>query len=157
MERHFTATTYIFHEGKVLLHLHPKLQKWLPPGGHIEANETPPEAAIRETREETGLDIVFIEQENIWLHSANAVSFVRPFCCLLESIPLNKMVPAHEHMDMIYLAKPSATTDLSTAQSHGFFWFGPHDLPSIKEELLPDTKSTLEYLFSSVFSSVTVN
>jgi 8-oxo-dGTP pyrophosphatase MutT (NUDIX family) len=51
MERHFTTSVYILHEGKVLLLFHPKLQKWLPPGGHIEKDESPPEAAKREVME----------------------------------------------------------------------------------------------------------
>ena len=34
-----------------------KLNKWLQPGGHIEGLETPIETAIRETKEETGVDI----------------------------------------------------------------------------------------------------
>lgn len=106
MERHFTATTYIIHEEEVLLLFHPKLQKWLPPGGHIEPNETPPDAARREVREETGLEIAFIEDENIWVKRWNAQSFERPYLCLKEYVPPHKEKPAHEHLDLIYLAKP---------------------------------------------------
>ena len=62
MERQFTATLYIFFEGKTLLHCHPKLGKWVPPGGHLEPNETPPEAAIREAKEETGLDVAILNK-----------------------------------------------------------------------------------------------
>ncbi len=106
MERQFTATVYIFHEKKVLLHKHEKLGKWLPPGGHIEANETPPEAARREVFEETGLEITFLEQENLKISAYNGVSFERPFLCLLENIPAHNDQPAHQHMDFIYLATP---------------------------------------------------
>ena len=45
--RQFTTSVYILEEQKVLLIFHKKLQKWLPPGGHIEPNEAPPEAARR--------------------------------------------------------------------------------------------------------------
>ena len=37
-----------------------KLNKWLQPGGHIEYTETPAETAIRETKEETGIDIQIV-------------------------------------------------------------------------------------------------
>lgn len=144
MERHFTATAYIFHEDKVLLHFHKKIKKWLPPGGHIEANETPPEAARREAKEETGLDIAFIEQENIKIKAPQAISFERPFFCLLESIPAHGEVPSHEHMDMIYIAQPLAGADLSIAEKNGFRWFTYEELSSIEIDLLPDTKQLIE-------------
>ena len=46
------VTGYIFDEnGRQLLIHHNKLNMWLPPGGHIEANETPDEALVREIKE----------------------------------------------------------------------------------------------------------
>jgi 8-oxo-dGTP pyrophosphatase MutT (NUDIX family) len=41
--------------GRVLLHRHKRLGRWLQPGGHLDPGELPAEAARRETREETGL------------------------------------------------------------------------------------------------------
>jgi 8-oxo-dGTP pyrophosphatase MutT (NUDIX family) len=55
--RHFTVAVFVVWEGKVLLHLHRKLGMWLPPGGHIEKNELPNEAAVREVLEETGIRV----------------------------------------------------------------------------------------------------
>ncbi|HSX10850.1 MAG TPA: NUDIX domain-containing protein [Chlamydiales bacterium] len=136
MDRQFTATVYIFHQNKVLLHRHAKLGKWLPPGGHIEPNETPPEAARREVREETGLEIQFIEQENLQVAHPNAVSFERPFFCLLENVPAYKDKPMHQHMDFIYLA----TSTTSTVRD-GFQWFSYEELPH--SELLPDVEQLL--------------
>lgn len=45
----------VVENGKVLLRYHPKLGKWLPPGGHIQPGETPDETLRREFLEETGL------------------------------------------------------------------------------------------------------
>jgi 8-oxo-dGTP pyrophosphatase MutT (NUDIX family) len=39
----------------VLLHRHKRLGLWLQPGGHLEQDEEPVDAAWRELREETGL------------------------------------------------------------------------------------------------------
>ena len=55
-----TASAFVFHKNKVLLIHHKKFDKWLPPGGHIDPNETPDQAAIREVKEETGLSIEII-------------------------------------------------------------------------------------------------
>jgi len=106
MDKEFTASTYIIHEKKVLLIFHEKFQKWLPPGGHVEMNETPAEAAKREVREETGIEIEFIRQENLWLNYSHAASFDRPYLCLLENVPAYKDKPAHQHIDFVYIAKP---------------------------------------------------
>ncbi len=140
MERQFTATVYLFHEGRVLLHRHEKLGKWLPPGGHLEPNETPPEAARREVKEETGLEIVFIEQENLKINGYNGISFERPFLCLLENIPAYKDKPAHQHMDLIYLARPVC---LKKIPSH-FRWFRYEELQEL--ELFPDVQEVLSLL-----------
>lgn len=106
MQKEFTATVYIFHDSKVLLHPHKKLSKWLPPGGHIEKNESPPEAAIREVLEETGLEIRFIEKEHHAIDAPNAKSIPRPYLCLEEWVPPHKEEPAHIHIDMIFIATP---------------------------------------------------
>ncbi len=61
-ERQYCASAYTidFKNKKVLLVFNKKLNKWLQPGGHIEYNEIPTETAIRETKEETGIDIQII-------------------------------------------------------------------------------------------------
>jgi 8-oxo-dGTP pyrophosphatase MutT (NUDIX family) len=140
MEKQFTATVYIFHNRKVLLHRHAKLGKWLPPGGHLEANETPPEGARREVMEETGMEIEFIEQENLKIEAYNGRSFERPYLCLLENIPAHKDKPAHQHMDMIYLARPVEIKE----DANSFQWFGYEELQDL--ELFPDVAEVLRIL-----------
>ena len=55
--RDFTVAVFVVHSNHVLLHPHKKLGLWLPPGGHIDAPELPDDAAVREVREEAGIDI----------------------------------------------------------------------------------------------------
>ena len=52
-----TASGFLVHNGKVLLIKHKKLGYWLAPGGHVEEDELPHEAAEREVWEETGLKV----------------------------------------------------------------------------------------------------
>lgn len=54
---HLTASGIVTGERGVLLLKHRRLGIWVQPGGHIDAGETPWEAAIREVSEETGLQV----------------------------------------------------------------------------------------------------
>lgn len=135
MERQFTATVYILEDNKVLLIHHRKLQKWLPPGGHMDPNETPAETACREAFEETGLKISLTTKENIWINKWNAKSFERPYLCLLEEIPPFKNEPAHQHIDFIYIARPvGGQLRKNSQETLGIRWFTMEEV----EKLIPD-------------------
>jgi 8-oxo-dGTP diphosphatase len=50
------STLYVMNEKReFLLFKHPKLKKWVPPGGKINPGEMPQDAAQRECYEETGV------------------------------------------------------------------------------------------------------
>lgn len=53
---HVTGSAIVVGPRGVLLHLHKRLGIWLQPGGHLEPDEEPWDAAHRETLEETGID-----------------------------------------------------------------------------------------------------
>ena len=53
----FTVAIFVVADDQVLLIHHRKLDKWLPLGGHIELDEDPEQAAVREAKEESGLDV----------------------------------------------------------------------------------------------------
>lgn len=154
MERQFTATAYIIDrkKTKALLVLHPKLNKWLPPGGHIEPNETPPEAAKREALEECGVEIEFYTQENVWIERWNAKSFERPYLCLLEEIPEHNGKPAHQHIDMIYVAYPKNDHEpVSRKESFATRWFTLKEIEELQPdvEIFEETRMTLRKLLTA--------
>lgn len=152
MERHFTATVYVFHESRVLLHRHKKLGKWLPPGGHVEKNELPHEAAKREALEESGLEIEILSQENIQANFSHAISIPRPFACLLEEIPQYKEFPKHQHIDMIYLSRLSGS---QTEPIAPFTWLTYEESQQIHDsEMFADVRLILDKVFQKEFVGV---
>lgn len=56
---HVTGSAIVVGPRGVVLLRHKRLGMWLQPGGHIDPGESPWEAAVREAREETGLDVRF--------------------------------------------------------------------------------------------------
>lgn len=133
--RHFTATTIIVHKGKVLLHLHKKLGIWLPVGGHIERDELPHEAAIREVKEETGLDVKLYDPDRK-LTFDNARQLVRQMHILLEDI--NQF---HQHIDLIYYAT-AETSELNPKdkETDKLKWFTADE---IEKGNIPDNVKAL--------------
>ncbi len=57
---HVTGSGFVVGPRGLLLLKHKRLGIWLQPGGHIDSGETPWEAALRECREETGLEVAFV-------------------------------------------------------------------------------------------------
>ena len=56
---HVTGSGIVIGPRGVVLLEHRRLGIWLQPGGHIDPGETPWDASLRESREETGLDARF--------------------------------------------------------------------------------------------------
>jgi len=111
---------------------------WLPPGGHIEENELPHEAALREVREETGLHAVLLcetTDKKGAIEKEGVAVLPRPRYVLLEDIGED-----HQHMDLIYFAT-AGSSELSP--SHGeslrMMWFTREDIDGSRE-LTDDVK-----------------
>jgi 8-oxo-dGTP pyrophosphatase MutT (NUDIX family) len=119
LSRDFTVATFVVRSGSVLLLWHRKLQMWLPPGGHIEENELPDEAAVREVVEEAGIDVELVGERGVGVE--RPVQLVRPAGIQLETIRTG-----HEHVDLIYFARlsdPSRADAVGNAESEAIGWF----------------------------------
>ncbi|WP_336250195.1 NUDIX hydrolase [Stomatohabitans albus] len=90
---HITAAGIVVSERGVMLLQHKRLGIWVQPGGHIEANEAPHRAALRESREETGLAI---------RHPAGGPRLIH--------IDAHDGGRGHRHYDFRYLLKGLGTT-----------------------------------------------
>jgi 8-oxo-dGTP pyrophosphatase MutT (NUDIX family) len=65
---HVTASAVVVGSRGTVLHLHRRLGRWLQPGGHLDVGESAPEAAVRETVEETGLEVAHPRGRPYLLH-----------------------------------------------------------------------------------------
>lgn len=146
LETHFTSTTYIVDQGKLLLLHHHKFNKWMPPGGHLEEGEAPSECACREAYEETGFEVDLIKDEHLWIKCPTGGSIERPFMCLVFDVPAHKNEPPHHHIDFSFLAKPK--NGISTALPE-VRWFSENEIAELhsKGETFPEVFSIAEKIF----------
>ena len=107
--RHFTATAFIVHCGRVALHWHPKVEAWLPPGGHVDENEDPVQAVLREVEEETGL-VVEVAPTAQRLDLSYPAQVEPPFTIMIEDID-DPDAGYHQHIDMIYFCRLTGPAD----------------------------------------------
>ncbi len=125
MKQHFTCTGFIVDADRTLLLWHRRLQMWVPPGGHVEPNEDPVTAVLREIREETGLEAEV-------LPLSDTFSFVYPgqiappYTILLEDIA--DPGDPHRHIDMIYFCRPANSATLHPPEGAVVMWVEERDL-----------------------------
>lgn len=125
LTRDFTATAFVVWQNKVLLHQHKKLNLWLPCGGHVEANELPDEAAVREVLEESGVAVELVGERALTVTEPRQL--LRP-----RGVQLEPIDDAHEHIDLIYFARPlEPYTGYLRADDPSLGWYAAPDLAAL--------------------------
>jgi 8-oxo-dGTP pyrophosphatase MutT (NUDIX family) len=153
-DKHFTASAYILTtepEPRILLAYHRKLQAWMQPGGHIERNENPIEALIREVAEEAGIDI----SDHVGKHEekGDGVTTV-PLPNFIEEqpIPAHADKPAHVHLDMGYVFRiPAQDLRPAEGESEQIGWFTLSELAALP--MLDNVRATTSKLLQKVGAS----
>lgn len=118
------AAVYIENEGQILL-LHRQNNKsqgnkWGIPGGKVEKKETPLQAAIRETKEETGIDI-----------SSQPIEILKTV--YIEYSEKNHFI---YHTFRTKLKADPSMVKINFNEHKGFTWVKPED--ALKMDLLQD-------------------
>src|SRR2546427_1990479 len=131
----FTVVIFVVDQSKVLLIHHRKLGKWLPLGGHIELDEDPEQAALREAREESGFEVELLG-ERPPTTGAGTRALIAP-----RFLDIHRITDTHEHIGMIYWARPrNGTVTLAAAEHHGIRWCSVEELEQLQPPMAAAVK-----------------
>src|SRR5690348_15739833 len=123
----FTVAIFIVHEEKVLLIHHRKLNGWLPLGGHIELDEDPEQAAVREAFEESGLEVELVGERPPTTGEGTRALIAPRF------LDIHRITETHEHIGMIYWARPkSGSLTLAGEEHHDIRWCTGAELDALR-------------------------
>jgi 8-oxo-dGTP pyrophosphatase MutT (NUDIX family) len=114
---HFTASAWILspERSSILLVDHPKFGCPLQPGGHADGDSNLLNVALREVREETGIEALILSKD--------------PFDIDIHFIPHRKEEPAHYHYDVRFLCEgPSIDTHLVSPEGLKLTWHSAEEI-----------------------------
>lgn len=111
-------------DGRVLLVDQPYLSGWALPGGNLARGEEPAAGAIREVREEIGLQLSIPAPVLAVLRTHDRwVSFI--VCCDIDQVTADRARSRSEEIDT-------------------FAWFAPHALPPLSPDTVEPLRLALE-------------
>src|SRR5215208_3384999 len=123
----FTVAIFVVCDGKVLLIHHRKLNRWLPLGGHVELDEDPEQAALREAREESGLEVELIGERPPTSELGTRALLAPRF------LDIHRITETHEHIGMIYWARPkNGQLALAAEEHHDIKWCAADELDQLQ-------------------------
>lgn len=136
--KHFTASAVVLEQSHILLVHHRRIGAWLPPGGHIEENELPHQTAMRETKEETGIDVDIISNDLPATKNEDAFFLPSPLC--MHTVRACEKNSVYYHIDLAYLCRTAVLSKdkgsnlpeiISNEEVHEARWIALHNLNEI--------------------------
>ncbi|MGW6388980.1 NUDIX domain-containing protein [Streptomyces sp. NPDC055103] len=154
MIKHGTASTFVFArvDGYWRLGLieHPRLSMAMIPGGHIEQDETAAEAAWREVREETGLEVRPLPGPAARLpHGYPHRVVEQPWWITELRVPRdNHLAEDHVHIDHVFVAVADNLQPVREPE-HPFTWLSEEEVLT-SDAVFEDTKVLAKDLFARI-------
>ena len=165
-----TAAGILIHQNKVLLVKHKKLGIWLNPGGHLEANEVPHQAAEREFWEETSIRVRAINVGGLPRANDDSQYLPNPIATNLHWVSEKNYQArlAHaktngtksaqlaepkwergceQHLGLVYLVEPIRSVEFkeNVEESDGIAWFSREEVETI--ETVDNVRSEIRLAF----------
>src|SRR5215813_11575034 len=137
--KHQTSSVFVFRRlpggWRIGLIRHPRFGRMMIPGGHVEPEESPAEAAVREVAEETGLAVALVSPPAAPVPPGYRARRVAPPWWIAEYQvpPDNHLGVAHVHVDHLYVALADGTApgQVPGAAAHPFGWYAAGDLAGL--------------------------
>jgi ADP-ribose pyrophosphatase YjhB (NUDIX family) len=126
----FTVGFFIVYDDKILLVNHPRYNRWIPPGGHIEMDEDPEEALYREIKEETGLDVTILANKVEGISSPGTKFIYTP-----NFMDVHEANPPHKHIGLNYFAVAKTDQAKLSDEHTELRWFSRDELHDPSYEL----------------------
>ena len=122
----FTVEVFIVYKDKVLRRKHDKYGIWLAVGGHIELDEDPVQAALREVKEEVGLNIELID-------SRGYTQAEKDFRELIPPVSMNRhrVSDTHEHVTLVYFARSASDKVIPEKPTDQWKWCAVEDIDKL--------------------------
>lgn len=157
-----TAGGILIYQDKILLIKHKKLGVWLNPGGHVEENELPHQAAEREFWEETAIKV----------RATSGMHHSIPNTTDSEYLPSPIYTNIHwfnrdnyeqrmagnqvkgrgceRHLGYFYLVQPVDSVEYTqnTEETDDIGWFTRDELPTL--DIFPEVKQEVQFAFELV-------
>ena len=132
----FTAEVFVVHKGRVLLRRHRKFNSiWLSVGGHIEQGEDPNQGAIREVKEEVGLDISLYDGfQRFYINEEKFHDLVPPVALARHAIENGP-----DHLILVYFATSESDTVVPEKPDDEWVWATKEDLGTM--DLVPNVRA----------------
>jgi 8-oxo-dGTP pyrophosphatase MutT (NUDIX family) len=117
---HLTGSAIVVGRRGTVLHVHKRLARWMQPGGHLASGEQPSDAAIRESREETGLQLS---------HPAGTARLIH--------VDVHEAAKGHTHLDLRYLlVAPDTDPSPPAGESPQVRWFSWDEAEDVADPAL---------------------
>jgi 8-oxo-dGTP pyrophosphatase MutT (NUDIX family) len=143
----FTVSVFVIHKNKILIRKHDKYGTWIGVGGHTELDEDSNQTAIREVKEEVGLDVVLWGEKPNSGHPGKTIHLIPP-----RFMNRHHINEDHEHLDLVYFASSNTDKVVPEKPNDEWTWLTLEELNNSKYNLSETIKLYAETALREVRS-----
>lgn len=145
---------YVGGEPRLLLHLHRKFKMLMPPGGHIELDETPWAAVAHDLSEETGYslgDLKLWQPKTRLRKARGTVVHPQPFASNTHAVNSQHY---HTDLDYLFITEAEPPRAPNEGESTDLRWLSRADIAALSDaQIFTNVKDFCLYIFDELLAS----